>query len=75
MEVAGELRLTVVVSVGEQIDEEEEEFAAGATNVGYVVSADITKLTLVPQSDFRSDMVGDLVQNIRFNFMIQFFVL
>ena len=46
VEVAGELRLTVVISVGEQIDEEEEEFAAGATNVGYVVSADITKLTL-----------------------------
>lgn len=75
MEVAGELRLTVVISVGKQIDEEEEEFAAGATNVGYAVSADIMKLTLVPQSDFRSDMVGDLAQNIRFNFMIQSFVL
>ena len=45
MEVTGELRLIVAVSVdaGARIDEEGERFAKGATNVGDVVGAAIMR--------------------------------
>ena len=45
MEVTGELRLIVVVSVdaGARIDGEGERFATGATNVGDIVGADIMR--------------------------------
>ena len=45
MEVTGELRLIVAVSVdgGARVDWEGERFATGATNVGDVVGADIMR--------------------------------
>ena len=45
MEVTGELRLIVAVSVyvGARIDGEGERFATGATNVGDIVGADIMR--------------------------------
>ena len=52
MEVSGELRLIVAVSVnaGTKIDREGERSATGATNVGDVASADIMRsnITLGP---------------------------
>lgn len=46
VEVAGELRLTVAVSVGEKTDGEEEGFATGVNKVGDIVGAEVMMLAL-----------------------------